>query len=98
MEKEKKEQIKVIFTSKHMAIASTINIKCSRCSKVCRSVVKTLNFANYNMQGENSQRTNSSWHDLNLKLCLGTLASGLGSSNLSEIFFFFWTTESQNIS
>ena len=80
-----------------MGIASTINIKCSRCSKVCRSMVKTSKFANCNMQGKNSQRENSSWYDLNLKLCLGTLASGLGSSNMSELFFFFGTTESQDI-
>ena len=82
-----KEQTNVIFTSKHMGLASAINIKCSRCSKVCRSVVKTSKFANCNMQGKNGQKKNISWYDLNLKLCLGTLASGLGSSNMS--FFFF---------
>ena len=49
-----KEQTNVIFTSKHMGIASTINIKCSRCSKVCRSEVKTTKFANSNMQVKHS--------------------------------------------
>ena len=40
------------------------------------------------MQGEISQRKNSSWYDLNLKLSLGTLASVLGTSNMSELFSF----------
>ena len=51
-------------------------------------MVETSKFANCNMQGKNNQRKNSSWYDLNLKLCLGTLASGLGSSNMSELFSF----------
>ena len=40
------------------------------------------------MQGTVSQRKNSSWYDLNLKLTLGTLASGLGSSNMPELISF----------
>ena len=71
-----------------MGIASTIEIKCSRCSKVYQSNSQTLKHANCNMQGTVSQRKNSSWYDLNLKLTLGTLASGLGSSNMPELISF----------
>ena len=94
--KIKKEQTNIIFTSKNMGIASTIEVKYSRCSKVCRSDAQTSKFSNSNMQGTVSQRKNSSWHDLNLKLSLGTLASGLDSSNMSELFSFR-DTESENI-
>ena len=46
---EIKEQINIIFTSKNMGIASTIEVKYSRCSKVCRSDAQTSKFANSNM-------------------------------------------------
>ena len=71
-----------------MEIASTIEIKFSRCSKVCRSNSQTSKYTNSNMQGTVSQRKNSSWYDFNLKSTLGTLASGIGSSNMSESFSF----------
>ena len=78
----------IIFTSKNMGIASTVEIKFSRCSKVCQSNTQTSKYAISNMQGTVSQRKNSSWYDLNLKLTLGTLASGLCSFNMSELFSF----------
>ena len=87
-ETKKKRKTNIIFTSKNMGIANTIVDKCSRCSKVCRSNAQRSKFANSNMQGTVSQRKNSSWYDLNLKLSLGTLASFLGSSNMSELFSF----------
>ena len=95
-ETKKKRKTNIIFTSKNMGIANTIVDKCSRCSKVCRSDAQTSKFANSNMQGTVSQRKNSSWYDLNLKLSLGTLASVLGSSNMSELFSFR-DTENENI-
>ena len=68
--KRKKEETKIIFTSKNMRIANTIEDKCSRCSKVCRSDAHTSKFANSKMQGIVSLCKNSSWYDLNLKLSL----------------------------
>ena len=86
--KIKKQQTNIIFTSKNMLIASTIGIECSRCSKVCRSDSQTSKYANYNIEGTVSQRKNVGWYYLNLKLTLGTLASGLDFSNVSELFSF----------
>ena len=40
------------------------------------------------MQGTVVQLKNSSWYDINLKLSLGILASGLNPSNMSELFSF----------
>ena len=71
-----------------MRIASTIEVKCSRFSNVCRPDAQTLKFENSNMEGKVSQRKNSSWYDLNFKFSLSILASGLGPSNMSELFSF----------
>lgn len=88
MEKEEKQQTEIITKSKNMGLASTINVECSCCSKVFQVDSQSSKYANSKMQGTVSSRENSSWYDLNFKLTLGTLASGLGAANVSELFYF----------
>ena len=35
------------------------------------------------------------WYDLNLKICIATLVSGLGATNLSELFSFIGIPKSK---
>ena len=87
--KQSKEiKTEVIYKVKNVGIASTIQMTCSRCYKTETILPQPNKFENYNTQGEVSSVVNSSWCDLNLRLAIGTLASGLGGANMSELFSF----------
>ena len=60
------------------------------CSSCCKKNIpsQSIKFENYNIQGEVSTVVNSSWYDLNLRLAIGTLVSGSGGTNMSELFSF----------
>ena len=85
-----KEVIKteVNYQVKNVGIASTIEMSCSRCSKKEIIPPQSSKFKNYNVNGDVSSIANSSWYDLNLRLAIGTLASGSGGVNMSELFSF----------
>ena len=61
---------------------------CSRCCKSETILPQPSKFQNYNATGEISSVVNNSWYDLNLRLAIGTLVSGSGGANMSELFFF----------
>ena len=65
-----------------------MDITCSRCGKTEIVSPTTSKYANTNMKGNISLQNNYNWYNLNLKNCIATLASGLGASNLSELFSF----------
>ena len=88
MEKEEKQQTEIITKSQNMGLASTINVECSCCSKLFQVDSQSSKYESYIIQGTVSWRENSSWYDLNLKLTLWTLASGLGAANVSELIYF----------
>ena len=79
---------KVNYQVKNVGIASTIEIPCSRCYKKETISPQSRKFKNYNVNGDVSSIVNSSWYDLNLRLTIGTLASGSSGSNMSELFSF----------
>lgn len=87
--KQRKEiKNEIIYTVKNVGIASTIQMTCSRCCKSEAILPQPSKFQNYNTTGEISSVVNSSWYDLNLRLAIGTLASGSGGANMSELFSF----------
>ena len=87
--KQRKEiKNEIIYTVKNVGIASTIQMTCSRCCKSETILPQPSKFQNYNTTGEISSVVNSSWYDLNLRLAIGTLASGSGGANMSELFSF----------
>ena len=73
---------------KNVGIASTIEMSCSRCYKKETIPPQSRKFKNYNVNGGVSSIINSSWYDLNLRLDIGTLASGSDGAKISELFSF----------
>ena len=78
----------VNYQVKNVGIASTIEMAYSRCYKKETIPPQSSKFKNYNVNGDVSSIVNSSWYDLNLRLAIGTLVSGAGGANMSELFSF----------
>ena len=72
----------------NVGIASTIEMACSHCCKAETIPPQSNEFENYNIQGEVSSVVKSSWYDLNLRLAIGTLASGSDWANMLELLSF----------
>ena len=49
------------------------------------------------MKGEYNFQINSNWYELNLNLTLGTIASGIGPSNMAYISSFLSIKNYQNL-
>ena len=79
--KQRKEiKTELNYKVKHVGIAFTIEMSWSRCFKTETIPPQSNKFENYNIQGEVSSLVNSSWYDLNLRITIGTLASGSGGA------------------
>ena len=78
VKRTKQKPLEVNLTNKNFRIVCSISIICSRCRKVETVSLCTSKCVNTNIKGGVDLRKNSSWYDLNLKGCIGTLACGLG--------------------
>ena len=45
-------------------------------------------FNGKSLKGDSQHKKISNWYELNLKLVLGTMASGIGSSNMAQLLSF----------
>jgi len=83
-----KEKSKIIITEKCLGIATTVEVSCSRCKE--KAIVEAVpsKFKGKTLEGKEQFQKSSNWYELNLKLGLGTMASGIGPSNLSQLLSF----------
>ena len=78
VKKRIQKETEVKFTAQNLGIACFIDIACSRCEKTNRVSPRMSKYVNTDMKGEVSSQRESSWYDLNVKFCIGTLVCGLG--------------------
>ena len=83
-----KEKGKLIITEKCLGIATTVAISCYRCKEKSVAEAVPSKFKGKSLQGKDQFQRNSNWYELNLKLGLGTMASGIGPSNLNQLLSF----------
>ena len=83
-----KDKSKIIITEKCLGIATTVEVSCSRCKE--KAIVEAVpsKFKGKTLQVKEQFQKNYNWYELNLKLGLGTTASGIGPSNLSQLLSF----------
>jgi len=83
-----KEKSKIIITENCLGIATTVEVSCSRCKE--KAIVEAVpsKFKGKTLEGKETGQKSSNWYELNLKLGLGTMASGIGPSNLSQLLSF----------
>ena len=83
---KKKGEIQVKDTC--LGIANDVEISCSCCNAKAVSTAVPSTFQGKNLRGEYTSQKNSNWYQLNLKLVLGTMASGIGPSYMAQILSF----------
>ena len=83
-----KEKGTIIVKVTCLGIATTVEILCSRCSVKAVAVASTSRFKTTNLTGKLNDHRRSNSYSLNLKLVLGTMASGIGPSNMSQLLSF----------
>ena len=82
----KKGEIQVKDTC--LGIANDVEISCSCCNAKAVSTKVPSTFQGKTLKGEYTSQNNSNWCQLNLKLVLGTMASGIGPSYMAQILSF----------
>ena len=71
-----------------LGIATSVEILCSRCLVKVVAVASPSRFKTTNLTGKLNDNRRSNSYSVNLKLVLGTMASGIGPSNISQILSF----------
>ena len=83
-----KDKSKIIITEKCLGIETTVEVSCSRCKEKVIVEAVPSKFKGKTLQGKDQFVKNSNWYELNLKLGLGTMASGIVPRNLSQLLSF----------
>ena len=86
--KQSKKNNSLTVKEKYVDLATTLDLCCSRC--LTKGVVQDTEspFKGKNIRGNPSYRTVSHWYTLNLKLAMGTFASGIGATNMTQLLSF----------
>ena len=71
-----------------LGIANDVEISCSCCKAKVVSTAVLSTFQGKNLKGEYTSQKNSNWYQLNLKLVLDTMASGIGTSDMAQLLSF----------
>ena len=82
-----KDKGKILITEKLLGIATTVEVSCSRCKAKAIAEAVPSKFKDKTLQGNDQLQKNSNRCELNLKLGLRTMASGIGPSNLSQLLY-----------
>ena len=72
-----------------IGIITTVEVSYSRCVEKAVATVVPSKFKGKILQGESRYRKSFNWYELNLKLALGTMESGIGTSSIDQLLSFF---------
>ena len=86
--KDKKQCVSEEMKFKTYGMATAINLQCYGCNEEREVPPKLSNFAGKDKNGNPSRKKNNTWYETNLRLVLGSLAVGNGSSDLSDFAAF----------
>ena len=76
------------ITTENMGLAGIVKIHCSQCKSSVTIPNETTQYEGTNYNGDASKIENCSWFSTNVKLVVGTLASGMGPADISCLFSF----------
>ena len=95
---KKIDKSKIIIKEKVIGIATSINIECSRCNLTEIVSPSGTKYTGKNIKGEDSYHSSCNWFQLNIQLAMGTLASGIGSTNMSQLLSFLDIQNTKSLS
>ena len=87
-QKDRKSKQEIEIQCVNIGLEAKLSIRCLDSNKVTKVKQNTSSFHGYSYQGKPCKNENSSWYDTNLRLVLGTLASGLGPSDICTLLAF----------
>ena len=83
-----KAQNTLSLTTENIGLAGMVTTHCSHCNKSSSIPLDESMYKGTSYNGEQSNRENCSWYSINLRLVIGTLASGMGAADISCLFSF----------
>ena len=93
-----KRSNKIKINVEHIGIEPIMSIECPMCNKKQCIDNQMTRFHGENYDGKASKHENCSWYASNVKLVLGTLASGMGASDMSSFVSFLGLPNVQSFS
>ena len=84
----RKERQTLTLDAKNYGVEPIITMECSSCQKKRELPNDTTKYFGYRYDGVPTTRPNSSWFTSNLRLVMGTLASGMGATEISTLASF----------
>ena len=85
---KKIDKSKIVIKEKVIGIATSIDIVCSKCHRTELILPSGTRYTDKNIKGEDSYHSSCNWFQLDIQLAIGTLASGIGSANISQLLSF----------
>ena len=89
---------KIIINEKVIGIATSIDIECSRCHRTELVSPSRTKYTGKKLKGEGSYHSSRNWFQLNMQLAMGTLASGIGSTNMPQLLSFLDIKNTKSLS
>ena len=86
--KSTKRNDKIKVNNTGLSIATDLNILCQSCNATGSVPAATTKFQDINMKGKYTLHKKSHRYQLNVKLTLGAIASGIGPTNLAQLLLF----------
>ena len=86
--KQSKKKSSLTVNEQCIGLATSFEIRCSSCESTGVAKATESPFKGKDIRGNPSYHTASHWFDLNLKLAMGTFASGIGASNMAQLLSF----------
>ena len=72
----------------NIGLEAIVSIECAKCKTSSTIPNETTKFKGTNYAGDACNNENCSWYATNIRLVIGTLASGLGAADISCLFSF----------
>ena len=86
--KQSKEKSSLIVNEQYIGLTTTFEIRYSSCVSTGVAKATESPFKGKDIRCNPSYHTASHWFDLNLKLAMGTFASGIRASNMAQLLSF----------
>ena len=81
-------QLSMTVNVQNVGLEAMISMKCPYCTRSTTIQNTTTKYYGTNYAGEKQNNQNCSWYATNVKLVLGTLAVGMGPSDIPTLFTF----------
>ena len=85
---KRKSEKDISIQCENIGLQACITLTCQKSNKQYPVKSNLTKYHKTNYKGDKCSNENCSWYDINLRLVLGTLASGLGPSDISTLLAF----------